>query len=199
MMMVKSLFFFILLCTASLWAERADPTARTFERRVPLQKEVYDFSGDYPELEKIDIDATRKMRVEVSMTGNYPLLERILYEGGFGTLNGKLTGHFPNLTTIEFLCGSCAMDFDLRGRWEKSCTLRFCGRDENIILKLPSDIGIRIHTKTGLEGKVIVEAPLTKEGFFAIWSKRYSNELAETASIVLDLEVITGKGHIILR
>ncbi|MFZ0564954.1 MAG: hypothetical protein WAM28_02015 [Chlamydiales bacterium] len=193
---MKSLFF--LLLVSPLWANPIDPSISSYEVQKKMQVEVYDFSGDFPNLKNIDIDARRKKRVEFILTGNYPLLEEITYEGGFGIFQGDLTGNFPNLSRISFLCTSCCMNFDLTGNWAKSCEINIRGMKENVIIKLPKEeVGIVVHTKTSAGRKVVVN-DLRKKGW-GILNKTFVNELYNEADVTLILNVETTEGSIILN
>lgn len=199
---MKILFLFLLL-TSILFAERItiDPSSRSFEARPPqrMRVDTYDFEGEYPELEKIEIDARRKKNVEFLLTGEYPALETLNYEGTFGILKGELTGNFPKLSAINFLCTSCAMRLDLAADWKQSCTIHIRGADEDIVLNLPKNVGLVIHTKVGVKGKVVVCEKLKKMGWFRIFKKTYENPLAKTAPVVLTIHVETTDGRIVLN
>ena len=193
----------LLLATLPLCAERItlDPSARNFEMH-PKSKEridVFDFEGAFPDLENIDINARRKKNVEFYLTGSYPILESLNYMGSFGSLTGDLTGNFPKLALINFLCASCAMDLDLRSDWQQSCEIHIRGGNENIVLTLPKDVGLIIYTKTDLKGKVIPCEELKKTKRFALLNKSFQNELAETASVVLTIHIEAKDGRIILQ
>ena len=184
-----------------IFLSAVDHSARTFEERRPVRHRVdtYDFSGIFPNLENIEIDAKRKKSVELDMTGEYPLLTHVNYEGSFGKLRGSLTGDFPLLELISVSCGSCAMDLDLRGSWQRSCEISICGLREDIVLTLPSDVGLVVHTRTKPAGKVIASEGLKKQGWFHVLSKTYQNALVDTADVVLTLTIETSEGNIILK
>jgi hypothetical protein len=194
---VKKVIIFIFLCLP-LFAQEMDRNVTSFERREKKRIDLFDFSGDWPNMEDIDIDATRKKRVEVDLTGNYPLLERINFEGGFGLLRGQVTGNFPKLTLINFLCGSSAMTLDFTAKWIQSCEINIRGAREDVTLVLPSDVGLIVSTKVGPRGRVRVEEGLKKKGF-GLLKKNYQNTLASTAEIVLQINIETSEGDIILR
>src|SRR5687768_7027847 len=100
----------ILFFVPTLPAEHIDPSVSSFElRERKYRVDVFDFTGEYTLLENIDIDGRRKKRVEMFLTGAYPLLEKVNYEGSFGSVIGKLTGSFPKLAIVNFLCSSAAM------------------------------------------------------------------------------------------
>ena len=194
---------FVLLLFSPLFAERIriDPSVRSFEERPPGKErvDVFDFSGEFLQLENIDIDACRKKNVKFYLTGSYPELESVNYKGAFGVFSGELTGNFPQLSLINFLCTSCAMNFDLEANWQRSCEINIRGTDENIVLTLPKDVGLVIHTKTSLKGKVVVCEELKKKGWFKILNKTYKNSLAETAPVVLTINIDINDGRIILN
>ncbi|MCH9627355.1 MAG: hypothetical protein S4CHLAM2_09930 [Chlamydiales bacterium] len=197
---MKLVWILLLLLASPLWALSADRTAKSFQNRKQTRRvDTFDFSGEFPHLENIDIDACRKKCVEFNLSGVYPLLTSINYEGRFGSLTGDLTGDYPELTLVNLLCTSCAMQLDLTGNWQKSCQLNIRGEKEDIALKLPENVGLIIHTKTFATGKVIAKEGLKKQGWFHILKKTYQNELAETAPIVLTLEIETTDGNIILN
>lgn len=176
-----------------------DHSSSSFEMRKKMRVDVFDFSGAFPQLENIDIDARRKKRVEFYMTGDYPKLKKVNYEGSFGNLSGELTGHFPLLSQINFLCGSCTMDLDLTAPWEHSCEITITGMREDIHLKLPKDVGLIISTKTGVKGKVFPSEELKKKGWLGVWNKTFRNALADQHPIVLTLYIETTDGKIFLE
>lgn len=185
----------------ALFAESIDHNASSFSQRERPRERVdtYDFSGIFPNLENIDIDAKRKKRVEFDLSGEYPLLTSVNYEGSFGHLNGKLTGQYPALTLVNLFCTNCAMQLDLSGAWQRSCEINIIGQKEDVMLTLPEGVGLIIHTKTAPSGKVVAKEGLKKQGVFHIWKKTYQNDLAETADIVLTLYVETTAGKIFLN
>lgn len=191
---------FCLLTFSSLFANPVDPSSTSFALRKEKERvDLFDFPGEYAHLKNIDIDAIRKKKVEISLKGEYPLLESINYEGGFGTLKSALTGKFPLLQSVNFLCKSCAMEIDLAGSWEQSCHIVIHGMKEDITLTLPKDIGLVVHTKTAPKGKVINECDLKKKGWFSLLNKTYYNESSTSSDLVLTLEIETTDGCIILK
>jgi hypothetical protein len=168
----------------------------------PRKKErvdVFDFAGNYPQLSNIDINARKKKHVEFYLTGDYPALESVNYEGAFGILVGKVTGNFPKLALVNFVCTNCAMKLDLGAKWQQSCEITIRGADEDICLTLPKKVGLVIHTKTAFKGKVIPCEGLKRKKRMGILKKTFANELAETAEIVLTLHIESGEGRIILN
>lgn len=183
---------FLLMLTMPLLALRIDPDAKGFDNHVKKrQVEVYDFSGLYPHLENIDIDAIRKKNVEFDLSGTYPLLRSICYEGSFGAFDGLFTGSYPLLDEIKFKVTSCRMKFDLRGQWEKDCEITITGTDADFTLQLPKDVGLVIHTQRKIQGKVIVPDTLKKKGHF-LKKSFYANEGADV-TLTLNLVVTTGQ------
>jgi len=159
----------------------------------------FDFSGEFPNLTNIDIDARRKKCVEFDLSGEYPLLTSVNYEGSFGFLKGDLTGNFPCLTLVNLFCTSCAMTLDLTGEWQRSCQINIRGQKEDVAIILPEGVGLIIKTKTSPAGKVFAKDGLKKQGWYKVWKKTYHNQLAETAPIVLTLDIETSEGNIILN
>lgn len=189
-------YFFLLFLSVSLFAD-SDITSFKVETRPKEHVEHYDFPGAYPQLEDIEIDATRKMRVSMDLSGQYPLLKKINYEGSFGALAGKLTGAFPSLEQINILCSSTSMKLDLTGKWEKNCTITIVEGRGEIELKIPKDVGVTVHTKVGMKGKV-VNRSLEKMGK-GILKKNYHNPSQQDNPIQLTLNVELGEGKIILN
>lgn len=197
------LITFLLLLASPLCAERfsADRSARGYESGQPKKHrvDVFDFDGQYPELEHINIDAKRKKNVEFHLTGTYPELEMVNYEGSFGTLSGKLTGDFPKLAIVNFLCTNCAMQLDLGTTWKRTCEINIRGADQDIVLTLPKDVGLEIRTKVAIKGKVIPCEGLKKKEKLGMLKKTYFNDLAETADVVLIIHIELADGRIILN
>jgi hypothetical protein len=197
---MKTLLLFFLLSTTSLLAVPIDRSTGSYRlRQVNKRVDRFDFSGEFLNLENIDIDARKKKCVEVDLSGEYPLLTSINYEGSFGHLKGDLTGSFPCLASINILCTSCRMNLDLNSSWKGNCQINIRGQKEDIVLKLPEGVGLIIHTKTSPSGKVIAKDGLKKRGWFKIWKKTYRNELVETVPIVLTFDIETTDGNIILN
>ena len=192
----------LLLCS-SLFAETIapDPSSSSFEVKQSgkFRVDTFDFSGVYPQLENIDVDGRRKKNVEFHLTGEYPLLESVNYKGTFGSLSGELTGNFPLLSLINFMCTSCAMRFDLNADWQRSCEINITGGTENIVLKLPKNVGLVIHTTTAARGKVIPCKGLKKKSWLGIFKKTYENELVESSPIIITLNIALSDGSIILE
>jgi hypothetical protein len=200
---MRVLFILILSLVFPLCAENIEinRSARSFEMVQPKKErvDVFDFSGEFEQLEEIDIDARKRKNVEFYLTGDYPLLESVHYTGSFGIFSGELTGNFPKLSLINFLCTSCAMNFDLCAEWQSSCEINIVGKDENIIVKLPNEVGLVVYTKTSLKGKVVVSEELKRQGRYSLRQKKFQNAIAETAPVVLTINIETNDGHIILN
>jgi hypothetical protein len=189
----------LLLLSCSLFAETIDPSLNDFKikERETVRVDRYEFPGTYDKLENIDIDASRKMRVELDLSGAYPLLKKINYFGTFGTVNGKLTGAFPQLDLIDFHASNTQMKLDLNGKWEKNCTINLKGGRGQIELILPKDIALVVNTKVGLKGRVINHS-LKKKGK-GILKKTYINPEALSSPIELTLNIEVSEGKIILN
>lgn len=197
---MKYVFLALLFLTTTVFAVPIDRSAKSYEMRKKNKRvDRFDFSGEFPNLENIDIDARRKKCVEVDLSGDYPLLSTINYEGSFGNLKSEFTGNYPCLALVNLFCTSCAMELDFTGNWQKSCQINICGQKEDIVLKLPEGVGLIINTKTSPSGKVFAKDGLKKQGWLKIWKKTYHNELVETADIVLTLNIETSDGNIILN
>lgn len=193
-------FLYLFLLASPLFAEHIDRQASSYQlRKINQRVDKFDFSGDFPNLENIDIDARRKKRVEFNLSGDYPLLTSVNYEGTFGYLKGDLTGNYPLLTQVNLLCTSCAMQLDLTGEWKQSCQINIRGQKEDIVVKLPDTVGLIIHTKVSVNGKVIPKEGLKKQGWYHVLNKTYKNALAETAPIVLTLYIEATDGRIVLN
>lgn len=189
---------FIFACFP-LMAEKIDAGSKVFEQREQRHRvDVYDFDGEYPDLERVDIDARRKKNVEIYLTGSYPSLRKVIYDGGFGSLDGELTGDYPKLAQVDIVCGDAHMDLDLRGTWHKNCTFNISGEREPIVITLPDDVGIIVHSSTQGKGKIIAPK-LQKQGRFKIINKTFHNDLVEQAPVVLTVNVGTAGAPITIK
>lgn len=145
----------LLFISSPLFALKIDPNSSSFEMREKKERvDVFDFSGEYPQLEKIDIDGKKKRVVEFILDGSYPLLTQINYTGGFGSFKGDLTGSFPVLEKVTLACSKAVMEIDLQGQWSKKCEIYLASQGDLRVL-LPKDIPLLIHTKCAPGGKVI--------------------------------------------
>ena len=59
------------------------------------------FSGQYPDMETMEIHAERKKRVQFDVTGRFPKLESVVYKGSFGLLRSKIKGECPELSFVD--------------------------------------------------------------------------------------------------
>jgi hypothetical protein len=199
-MKLKSIFaLFLLVSLSPLAAQKIDPSSKSYvEQPNKYRVDTYDFSGVYPDLQNIDINARKKKHVSLDLSGEYPRLETVDYEGSFGLFNGKMTGFYPNLRMVTFAMSSALMDLDLRGKWARSCEITVTGSKRDITLYLPKDVGVKVDARTGLKGSVHA-GEFKKKGWLPFTQKTYENELVETADIVLHITVATTDGHIYLK
>jgi hypothetical protein len=198
-MRVTILFVVLFLFSSGLWATKVDPETTSFSHHEEKRYRVdtFDFSGEYPQLENIDIDARRKKRVELNLTGEYPLLEKINYEGSFGSLAGRLTGKFSSLSSVTISCSSAAMQLDFSGKWEKNCEITIRGSTGDILLVLPKDIGVLVKTKTSPTGKV-QNLSLSKKGW-GWMNKTFVNEHYAVSPILLTINIEATKANVIIK
>lgn len=162
-----------------------------------MRVDQFDFSGEWPNLGKIEIDGKRKKRVEIDLSGTYPLLQKISFEGGFGVLDGQLTGEYPELESVQFLCGARKISLDLTAKWKKNCEIVVVGTTEDITLLLPPTVNLVVDTKVALKGKVFVEG-LTKANR-SFLRKKYEKILDDADAVTLHIHVETSDGNIFLR
>ncbi|ADZ18436.1 hypothetical protein [Chlamydia psittaci] len=153
----------------------------------------FNFSGEFPDMETMEIHAQRKKRVHFDVSGDFPKLESIVYNGSFGFLRAKLTGRYPELTSLVISCSSCKMDLDFRGKWERNATISLSNEAEPLTLTLPKNVGVIVHTKVSTKGKVMLEGDFEKRGR-GIWRKTYHNSLVGIAPVTLVFEVQSGSG-----
>lgn len=156
--MHKFLLFLFLFPCISLSALRIDPNSASFSQREKKHIEQYDFQGDYLELKNIDIDARKKMHVELLLSGNYPVLEKINFMGGFGAITGNLTGSFPKLKEIAIACTKATLDLDLDAKWDKECLISVVCTGPTTI-NLPKNTGFHLTVCSSPLGKVDNQHP----------------------------------------
>ncbi|MEG1542267.1 MAG: hypothetical protein RRZ67_02475 [Victivallaceae bacterium] len=175
-----------------------DTSIQSFSGKSEFYTEEMDFSGIYPHLENINIDATRKKRVELNLSGSYPVLKTVFYRGSFGTLAVNACGDLPVLENASFLCSSCHLLLDLSGQWSKSASITVKNENEDIRLIFPADIGVIVRTTTGLKGKVSSAMGFRKVS--GSWNKKmFVNDKYPDASVRLTVDIVTcGKGSIFL-
>lgn len=199
--MLYPLFLLSVLFSPLIASAAIDRTVSSFETPRPQNQRVdrYDFSGEFPNLKKVDIDAKKKKKIEFDLSGEYPLLTVVNYTGNFGHLKGDFTGNYPLLEQMNLVCGSCAMELDLNGNWQKSCHITIKGGEKDIVIQLPEEVGLVIYTKTAIPGKVIAKESLIKHKWYKILNKTYYNDKAKTAPVVLTLDIELTDGQIILN
>lgn len=190
---------FLLLFAAIL---RADPVpdSPSFVLREArkMRVDTYDFPLNYTQLEKIEIDGRRKKEVELFLTGSFPQLRQVLYEGTFGNLVGKFTGDFPAVDKVSLLTICAHMALDFRGKFTQSCEITVRGSTEDIALILPQDVGVVVHTKTREGLTRLQNSSLKRKGFWTPFNKIFENPLAESCPIVVTFRIETTSGSISL-
>ncbi|WP_201456637.1 hypothetical protein [Chlamydia sp. 17-3921] len=155
------------------------------------------FSGDFPDMETMEIQAQRKKQVKFDASGNFPKLESVFYRGSFGSLKANFSGCYPNLSSVNFSCTACKMDLDFRGQWFQNNSIVISNEEQPISLILPQDVGIIVHTKTTFKGKVFINGDFVKQGH-GIWNKTYHNSLVGISPITLVFHVRSSGGTISL-
>lgn len=189
--MKKLLVILLFVMTAPLWAVKVNPNCRGFDTaRKREQVELFDFGGLYPQLERINIDGHKKKCVELDLTGEYPVLKNITFDGSFGKFTGELTGSFPVLTDLDVKVTSNQVKLDLRGHFGQDCNILITGTTADVTLHLPKDVGLDIKTKTSMKGKVKADH-LKKKGLFR--KKRFCSNLEAPVTLTLFIEVSDGQ------
>ncbi len=197
----RHLLLLLLLLSLVSWRDlneripQINRNSSSYEMRKKTRIDHFDFSGEFQNLDRIDIDGRRLKDVKIDLTGVYPLLESITFESSFGELEGRLTGHFLTLKEINFLCGSTAVKLDCSGGFDQPCTVHLLSKGD-IYLKLPQNVSVVAYTKT-VTGRV--KTPLKKKGW-GILNKTFVNSLYdESLPPHLTLHIETNAGTIILE
>lgn len=184
-------------CYLCLFLGLSVPLCGLSERYVMENEQFYvdhlSFSDTHANLETMDICAERKKRVHLDVSGNFPKLESVNYTGSFGRLTGMFTGNYPELSSLTFVCTTCKMDMDFRGVWYRDVSIVLHNETEPIVLICPQDVGVIVHTRTSMQGKVVVGNQFTKQGR-GIWKKTYHNSLVGRSPITLTFIVESGLG-----
>lgn len=164
-----------------------------------LHVDHFQFANTSAELETIDICADRRKRVRLDVSGSFPKLETVSYQGSFGKMWGIFTGDYPELSSLNFECTTCKMDMDFRGVWHRDATIFIRNEGEPIVLKCPQNVGVVVHTKMGTSGKVLLNGSFVKKGY-GVWNKTYHNSLVGTSPVTLTFVVESyGRGLVTLR
>lgn len=155
-----------------------DPNMQSFEIKEKRYVDLFDFPGEYPHLEKIDIDGRRKYRAELLLSGSYPKLESVHYCANIGELTAELKGDFPLLEKIAMTVGTVEMTLDVTGHIEKECDIEIKSRSGNITLIIPKGVGVTLHSNLGPKGKISLPKSFKKQGF-GWFEKDYTNQLPD--------------------
>lgn len=185
------------LCWFCLNVCLALPFCGWSERYVLESEQFYvdrlTFDDTHTQLETMDIWAERKKRVHLDVSGDFPKLESVNYQGSFGCLTGVFTGNYPELTSLTFTCTTCKMNMDFRGMWHQDASILIHNETEPIVLICPQNVGVIVHTKTSMQGKVVVGPQFTKQGR-GIWNKTYHNALVGSSPVTLTFVVESCQG-----
>lgn len=193
-------FLFFIFLFSSLTADVIDPQTKSFSLREKKKAELFEFSAEYPELYEIDIDGKRKVLTEIYLTGSFPVLESLTYEGGIGSFKAEMTGNFPKLKKALFSFVTADTLLDLRGHWTEECTIIIQNRRGNVTLWLPEDVAVEIITKTEpLQAQLVIENPQIKKKGLGIRQKTYLNARGWKEKPLLHLIIQKDKGQITLR
>ncbi|CRI33104.1 Uncharacterized protein BN1224_CV14_A_06130 [Chlamydia pneumoniae] len=191
----RYLFFFIVLFASGSFGNQLLSVPCWLSEEESFYTHRFDFSKSYPDMENMEIQAQRKKRVEFNLTGEFPKLETLNYQGSFGHLRAKCRGVYPVLYALNFSCSSCKMDMDFRGKWNRSSTITISNQKESINLKLPKDVGVIVNTKTSLKGNVCPGSTFIKQGW-GVWNKIYHNDLVGFSEVTLIFNVSSEGGTI---
>lgn len=108
---------------------------------------------------------------------------------GAGESHLDLSGLY--LTDLNVDIGAGETNIDLSGDWPESFDVDINGGVGSTEITLPSDVGVRVKPTTGI-GQVDVYG-LVRNGDV------YTNNLYDSADVVLDISVTSGVGEIVLR
>lgn len=172
-----------------------DKSITSFGMKQKPRIDLFDFSGEYVNLQDIDIDGKRLKEVEMLLTGTYPVLKSISFDGGLGSVDANLTGEFPVLEKINFVCNAAALKLDLTGQWKQDCSINIDSLCGEVNLILPKDVGVVVYSKNGLWR--LHKGELKKKGWLK--NKHYFNELYEKAPITLHINIVAKEGHVTLN
>lgn len=185
-----------LLFTSQVFAIRIDPNASSYGHREKKRVETFDFRGEYPHLTDVDIDAKRKKDVEVILNGSYPMLEKINFEGGFGTISGDLSGAFPKLKEITITCTEAKLDLNLQAKFEEECTISIVGKGDMEII-LPQEVGLFVTVSASPFCKVNNNHPTLVQKKRKITQRIFLTP--DQKEKLLKIAITADKGEIILK
>lgn len=108
---------------------------------------------------------------------------------GVGTSSLNLGG--INLTNLDVNVGVGETTIDLSGPWSDDADIKIKGGVGEATVILPTQVGVRVTTNTGIGD--ILAYDLRQNG------KVYTNDIYETSSVRLTIDVEGGVGRIVLR
>lgn len=110
-------------------------------------------------------------------------------EGGAGTADIVLGG--SPLESLNISSGVGETTLDLTGEWENDLNATITGGVGELTLRLPTDVGVRIETQTGL-GDVVADG-------FSQNGDVYTNNVYGESAVTLNISVTGGVGEITLE
>lgn len=128
-------------------AETIDQNVTSIESSNRNEKE-YNFAGEYPLLEVINLNDMTYRHLNLLMPGDFPILKSIDISSTSGSIKGKLTGHFFALNDIHIHSTSGEIRLDFRGTWEHPCDIQLLATSGAINIKLPTDVNMVVKTRT---------------------------------------------------
>jgi hypothetical protein len=143
------------------------------------------FNEDVPIEMQIDTGAGRS---DLSL-GNLALT-RLDINAGAGDVNLDLGGS-QSLTRFDYDMGAGETTLDLSGDWQDDLDATISGGVGELILRLPSAVGVRIDIDAGIGN--IDTSGLTKDGDI------YTNDAYGESDIQLTISIDAGVGHISLE
>lgn len=96
-----------------------------------------------------------------------------------------------NLSTLNINTGVGQAVVDLTGAWNQSADVRIEGGVGEALIRLPSDVGVRLQSQTGL-GNMMIDG-LTSEGDY------YVNDAYGQSDVTLDVSVRGGVGQLTIQ
>lgn len=161
---------------------------------------TYDFKGNYPQLDTLNIENSRQKSVQLLMPGTYANLKTLYFTNTWGKGYIEFTGDFPVLETGEIETTSGNLTLDLKGEFKRPLNLEINSTSGNVEVLLPRHYPISLTTIV-TSGKVVNHSPIKERdgGYFSFSRKRSFTLSPNTELSRINITIRTTSGNILLK
>lgn len=147
-------------------------------------------SGNQSMLEKVDMDLSSGA-ASLDLSGYYPSLSTMTIESSSGNVDADLNGNYSSLGSVDIDLSSGNAFIDLSGNWGSDAQVELAASSGQITLSLPKDVGVYVdaHTSSG---------NIDANGF-RLEGSNYVNDAYGESNVTINVKARVSSGNIELQ